>query len=238
MRDEGTLRIASWEYYSINPIKLTLLGACLGAVGGVSVFVLTESLLGVGAFELAAIIAIVVSYLTMSFPKRIFDSASLSQSREAPVLAVMGSASAEATRSRTRTMLSMTPSDSAIAELLRVMRHEILLGFDPASALERVEGRIASYSLKNVLSQLASGPTNVPEGGEEARGITQSAQLAEESKLPLFIAVAFFAPIMLLLLIIFTHIDSPASLAEVVGLEFVLLDLGLYFSSSEKQKLA
>ena len=113
----------------------------------------------------------------------------------------------------------------------------ILLGFSPESALDRVEGRIASYSVKNLLRLLASRPGEIPEGGEESQGIAQSTQLSEESKLPLFTAVAFFAPIMLLLLSIFSHIDSPASLAEVVALEVVLLDVALYFSSAERRRL-
>jgi len=231
------VKVASWEHYGLNPWRIVLLGCTSGGAGGLAVYYLTFGILGNGAVELGAIISLVLAYLILSFPKRLFDSASLSQSREAPVLAVMGSANAEATRSRTRTMLFLTSGEPSVSWVLASIRRRILLGFTPASAVEQVEDRIASYSTKNLLRLLATRPSEVPEGGEESQGITHSSQLGEESKTPLFTAIAFFTPIMLLLLVIFSHISDPVSLGEVVALEVVLLDLGLYFSSAERRRL-
>ena len=231
------MKVASWEYYRLDHLKMMLLGCALGGFGGLAVYFLTKGVLGGGAIELCVVIALVLSYLTLSFPKRLFDSASLSQSREAPVIAVMGSANAEATRSRTRTMLFLTSGEPAVAAVLGAVRRKILLGFAPASAVSQVEDRVASYSMRSLLMVLATRPGEAPEGGEESKGITQSSQLGEESKLPLFTAIAFFTPIMLVLLVIFSHISDPVSLGEVVALEVVLLDVGLYFSSAERRRL-
>jgi hypothetical protein len=231
------VKVASWEYYRLDPRRIVPLACFLGFAGGVAVYYLTSGILGNGAIELCVVIAVVLSYLTLSFPKRLMDSASLSQSREAPVLAVMGSANAEATRSKTRTMLFLTSGELTIATALAGIRRSILLGFTPASAVSQVEADIASYSVKNLLELLATRPSEVPEEGEESQGITRSSQLGEESKLPLFTAIAFFTPIMLLLFVIFSHASDPVSLGEVVALEVVLLDVGLYFSSTERRRL-
>lgn len=231
------MKVASWEHYDLDPVRITLLGCALGAVGGIAVYCLTAGILRGAAIELAVLIALVLSYLALSFPKRLLDSASLSQSREAPMLAVMGSANAEATCSRTKTLLFLASGEPAVAAVLGTVRRRILLGFTPASAVAQVEGKIASYSTRSTLMLLATRPGEVPEGGEESNSITQSSQLGEESKLPLFIAMAFFTPIMLLLFVIFSHIWDPVSLGEVIALQVVLLDVGFYFSSAERGRL-
>lgn len=231
------MRISSWEQYDLDPVKIVLLGTTVGCAGGAALYFATFNVLGGSAVELALVISLVLSYLVLSFPKRVLDSASLAQSREAPLMAAMGSAVAEATHSKARTMLFLVSGEPAIGSALAAVRRKVLLGFAPDSALQQVEGRIASYSSRTVLGLLATRPAEVLEGGEESQGITRSSQLGEESKLPVFTAVAFFTPIMLVLLIVFAHVHDPASLGELVALEMVLLDVGLYFSSAEGRRL-
>jgi hypothetical protein len=231
------MRVSSWEQYDLEPIRIVLLAAATGCAGGSALYFTAFNVLGGSAAELALVIALVLSYFVLSFPKRVLDSASLAQSREAPLLAAMGSAVAEATHSKARTMLFLRSGEPTIGSALATIRRKVLLGVAPDSALQQVEGRIASYSSRAVLGRLATRPAEVLEGGEESQGIAHSSQLGEESKLPVFTAVAFFTPIMLVLLIVFAHVHDPASLGELVGLEMALLDVGLYFSSAEGRML-
>ncbi|MDV3277417.1 MAG: hypothetical protein LYZ69_02990 [Nitrososphaerales archaeon] len=232
------MKVSSWQHYGLDARKMLLFGGIAGGSGGLAVYFLTVGILGSSAPELGIVIAAITCYLGLSFPKRLLEAEAYSQSKESPVLAVMGSANIEATRSLTRSFLYLRSSEPGISTVLKAARARILLGRPPASALEEVGDRLASYSARDVLRSVAAARLGaIVERGEESQGITNSSQLAEESKLPLFTAVAFFAPIMLLLFLIFSHQSDPASLGETVALEVVLLDVAFYFSSTERRRL-
>ena len=55
--------------------------------------------------------------------------------------------------------------------------------------------------------------------------------------MPVFIAVCFFAPIMLLLFAVLTRSTTPLELGELVVLELILLNIAFAFSSRERRRL-
>jgi hypothetical protein len=233
------MKISSWDYYELSPSRLLTLGALISLAAGAAFFVLTSDVLGGTSLDVSVVVVVVVFYLTLSFPKRLVDSEGLSQSREAITLATASSASLEATHSRSRALLALDSSDKAISDLLSGVKRNILLGFSVAESINRIRGRIISDSTRRVLESVASvTPEMVDEGGEETQGITQSSQLSEESKVPLFMAVSFFTPIMLTLFAVLTHQSNPLDFAELIVVQLVVLDVALYFSSSERKKLS
>lgn len=215
-----------------------LLAALAGGASGLAVYSLTAGVIGPDALELSIIITAVVGYMGLSFPKRMLDSAALTQSREAPALAAMGSANVDATSSRTRALLLLRSGEPEISSVLRDLRAKALLGYQPLTAFQEVEGRLASYSARSVIrSIVAPMAGTIVEGGEESQGIAQSSALAEDSKLPLFTAVAFFTPMMLLFYAILSHLRDLASFVELVALQVVLLDVAFHFTSTERRRL-
>jgi hypothetical protein len=204
-------------------------GALQAAAGGV---------LGEAGPELDLVVGAVVFYMVATLPRRLLGAAALSQSAEAASLAVVASATFEATRSRPRTMLMLKAADAGISRALEDAKREILLGWGVERVAERSAAALASYSAANVLKSTARMSLEpVEEGGEENRAMVGALQLAEESKLPLFMTVCFFTPIMLLLYAVFSHLGDPRSLAELVVVEFVVIDVAFYFSSTERRRL-
>jgi hypothetical protein len=110
-----------------------------------------------------------------------------------------------------------------------------LLGYDAEAAIEggRPQSHVFSESVKTVLNAIVGvGRARVEEGGEELDGILNSSDLDDETKLPLFIAVSFFLPIMLMLFAATTRGTGTLAMASLVVLEVVLLDIALTFSGS------
>ncbi len=229
---------SSLEHYSLDARKLAAVGVAAAAGSAFLLQYASGGVLGQGGPELDLIVASLVFYLVFSSPKRMAEAASLSQSRDAPMLAVMAAAGSEATHSRAKTMLMLKSTDQEVSAALTKIRRKVLLGAPVESAVEESVGRLASFSAANVLREAATASGgSIEEGGEETQGILNAFELAEESKFPLFIAVCFFTPILLLLYAIFSHLSSPVSLGELVVVQMVLLDLGFYYTSSERGSL-
>jgi len=232
------VRVASWERFGIDSKRMLLFALLCGASAWLVVRQITVALLADNSTALSMLISSIVFYLVLSFPKHRLEAAALAQSKEIPAVAVMGSAGLDATRSIAKSFLMLRSDEPEISKVLRHIRRAVLLGHKPSEILKRPELSLASYSAMNVLCSIASPDAGgVFEGGEEALGLMQSAQLGEESKVPLFTAVAFFAPMMLILYSIMSHKTDPTSLAEIVGLQVALIDVAYYFSSIERKRL-
>lgn len=231
------VKLSAWEHFHLDPRRMLAFCLSCSLSAGVAVRMITANVLGTDSLPLSGIVSAIVFYLALSFPKRLVESAALAQSREAPALAVMGSATLEATHSRTKAVLLLSSGNDDVSSVLLEARKRILRGYPANVAIGGIDG-LASSSTAEVLRSIASAERpQISEGGEESQGIVQSSQMAEESKLPIFIAVAFFAPIMLLLYAIMSHVGEAAGLAEVVALQVVLLDIAYYFSSSDRRRL-
>lgn len=231
------VRVRAWEYFHLDPKKVFGFSLVLGLSGGSAVLLLTRDVLESSSLPLSILMSSFVFYFGLSFPGRLAEAARLAQSREAPALAVMGAASLEATHSRTKAILLLRSGDRDVSATLLGARRRILQGY-PADVAVIRGATLASSSAEDVLRSIASPErTGMVEGGEESQGIVQSSQLSDESKLPMFTAVAFFAPIMLLLYVIMSHVGEPTRLAEVVALQVVILDIAFYFSSADRWRL-
>jgi hypothetical protein len=218
--------------------KLAAVGGAAASASGLLLQVASGGVLGAGAPELDLVVGAVVFYMVVSFPKRLMEASSLSQSREASSLSVMAAIDFEATHSRSRTMLMLMPSDTGIRQVLERVKRAILLGETASSAVNESVGTLTSYSAAEALRKAATmSPESMEEGGEENRGIVSALQLGEESKLPLFMTVCFFTPIMLLLYAVFSRLEDPRSLMELLGVQLVVLDLSFHFTSSERRRL-
>jgi hypothetical protein len=55
-----------------------------------------------------------------------------------------------------------------------------------------------------------------------------------ETKLPIFMTVCFFAPIMITLYAVFSHTYQPDRLAELGAFEFTIIDLAYYLSAADR----
>lgn len=182
------------------------------------------------------VLAGLVFYGIVSSPRRVLDNQRLSQSREAVVLAVSASACLPITRSSSRSLLILRSNEPGLAEALRAVGRRILLGEPTNSAVRAETESLASYSAANALKAVASTQKGyVKEGGEELAGLTSYSQLSSETRLPIFMTVCFFSPIMLLLYAVFSKSTSPGSLAELVLLQVFLLDLTFFVCSPRRE---
>lgn len=222
----------AWHRLGLDPKKMLFFAGALGLAAGLLVWTTTRGVMGDDAPILSALVSVMVFYLASSLPRRAEASASLSQSREAPALAVLGSATLEATNSRSKSVMMLVSGEKVVSSLLKRVRREILLGCPPEVAVTQAQS-LASSSTYEVLRSLASPERwNIEEEGEEASAIEKSSQLGEETRSPLFIAAAFFVPLMLLLYAVMAHISATLELAELIVIQVVLLDVAFYFSTA------
>ncbi len=180
------------------------------------------------------VISVLVFYIVASGPRRVLDRQRVAQARESLPLGAAAAACLHVTGSRSRTLILLRSKERALAEAEDECARRILLGEPAASAWEASSRGLASYSASLVVQNAAAAsPGEFASGDEEVRGIASYTELNKETKLPLFMTVCFFAPIMLVLFAVFTRSDSPSTLAELAAFEFVALDLTFYFSSTE-----
>lgn len=111
------------------------------------------------------------------------------------------------------------------------IRRSILLGHEPSEGLTESAHGVISDSVALILQSVARvDSARVDERGEEIEGLLSSSELAAETRFPIVIAVAFFMPIMLILVASVTHNTSLVSLLALVVLEIIVMDLTLTLS--------
>lgn len=216
-----------------------LLAGLVSVAVGVVFKLTTGDVLGSSSLELSALFTGAVFYLVLSAPKRILDSTALSQAREATTLAAASSANFEATHSKTKSVLMLEASEQEVASVLAETKRLLLLGFSVSDLMAAAADGVVSQSVKDVFASIADlNPAHIEESGEESDSISHATELSEESKLPLFMAVAFFTPIMLTLLAVLSHLSDIRSFAELVLVQLVVTDIAFYVSSAEKGRLS
>lgn len=231
------MRFASLEAYGIHPAKLLALafGAALGAWLLSSLVV--GSSLGGAAVWVTGGFAAIAGYLVLASPRRMFSAERIAQSREAVLLSLSSSACMDVTKSRSRTLMLLRARSRRTSSVLRELRRDILLGFDPRNAVKRRTGNLASSTLLSALEAASTTDPGRPDtGGEETEGYAKASELDNETRLPLFMTVCFFTPILLILFSVFSHSSDPKTLAELVGLEFISIDLAFFFSATDGHK--
>jgi len=190
-----------------------------------------------GQAKLATLLVIValVFYIVVSSPRRLLDQQRVAQARESLLLSASAQACLTVTASRTKTFLLIRPREPSLGAAVKEAGRRILLGTDVAAAVEASSRGIASYSAAAALLSVAR--TNAREfvgGDEESRGLAAASELSMETKLPVFMTICFFTPIMVVLYAVFSHTYQPERLVELGAFEFAVIDLGYYLSAAER----
>ena len=229
------MRIASFEHFDLRPWRFILVSAVAAACAGTLVWTITGEALGAVAGPAATVVTLVSFYAIASIPRRLLDRQRVAQARDSVVVSAAAMACLGVTGSRSRTVIFLRSGEPTVSVALREAGRKILLGETAAQALEGAASKLSSYSAAAALRNLASmGTGRFDPGDEESRGLENSAELSRETKIPVFMTVCFFAPILLVLYSVFSHSYSLLSLAELAAAEFVLLDLAFYLTSGEK----
>ena len=166
------------------------------------------------------------------------DTVSLWQAREAPVVAASAAVSLRATGSNSRALMLLRCEEEELAGTLERAKRMVLLGHAPKETIVESAAEIASESVSEALLSMVSREAgSIEDVGEELESVFAATSLGDETKVPVFIAVCFFAPIMLLLFAVLTRSTTPLELGELVVLELILLNIAFAFSSRERRRL-
>jgi len=184
---------------------------------------------------LGAVAAAGAGYVLMTAPRRIVRAAAFEQTLESPAFAASANIYLKATGSRSKTVVMLRAEERRLAEFLRDARRRVLLGYDAASATAGADpqSRVLAESAKGVVESVVGvDGSRVEEGSEELDGLLGAGGLDEETKVPVFMAVCFFLPIMLMLFASMAKETGPAAVASLVFLEVIVLDLTMSVSQS------
>ena len=230
------MRFASLEHFNIRAWRISCVGVALASAAWLMAGLAVGGVLGGAKPAMQVVVAALVFYIVVSTPRRLLDRQRVSQARESVLLAGAAKACLGVTGSRSRTLVMLRPRDSVLSETVEEAARVVLLGGRVEQALSTTSEGLASYSAAAALRSLATlKPGNYDAGDEETRGLADSAELSKETKLPMFMTVCFFAPIMMLLYSVFSHSYDPGSLAELSALEFIVIDLAFYLSASDRR---
>jgi len=232
------MKFNSLEHYRINPLRFLLLLLLLSLSGGAAVSLITGDILGSDSWIIGALTAAATGYLVASEPRRKLDTVSLWQAREAPVVAASAAVSLRATGSNSRALMLLRCDEEELAGTLERAKRMVLLGHAPKETILQSAAEIASESVSEALLSMVSREAgSIEDLGDELESVFAATSLGDETNVPVFIAVCFFAPIMLLLFAVLTRSTTPLELAELVVLELILLNIAFAFSSRERRRL-
>jgi hypothetical protein len=228
------LKFGSIDHFGISIPKLAAVGGAVSCAATLTAWVAVGGVLGQARGVILPVVGALVFYAVVSTPRRLRDRERASQARESVLLSAEAKACLEATGSRSRTLMLLRAREPALALGIGDAGREVLLGARVEDATSETAGKLASYSAAAALGGVAKlRPGLFDSGDEETRGLTISRELNMETKLPIFMTACFFTPIMLLLYAVFSHSYGPGNLAELVALEFIVLDLAFYMSASD-----
>jgi hypothetical protein len=229
------LRLESLAHFGISFWRIALLGLAISASVATIVGFIAGGVLGVAKVPFLLIASSVSFYVVVSTPRRMLDRRRVSQSRDSIMLAAAMKATMGIVGSRCRILALIRPRDASLAIAVRDALRKVLLGHSVRDSVESSAGQVVSYSAAAVLRGVATlGAESVSTGDEETRGLSASSDLMRETKLPMFMTACFFTPIMLVLYAVFSQIRDPASLAALITLEFTVIDLAFYLTSSDR----
>ncbi|HYA55558.1 MAG TPA: hypothetical protein VED22_02050 [Nitrososphaerales archaeon] len=229
------MKFASLEVLGISLWRIVALGLSCSAFVGIVLGLATGDALGQAKLATLLVIAALVFYIVVSSPRRLLDQQRVAQARESLLLSASAQACLTVTASRTKTFLLIRPREPSLGAAVKEAGRRILLGTDVAAAVEASSRGIASYSAAAALLSVAR--TNAREfvgGDEESRGLAAASELSMETKLPVFMTICFFTPIMVVLYAVFSHTYQPERLVELGAFEFAVIDLGYYLSAAER----
>ena len=228
------MKVASYEVFNIGFGRIAIVGLACSALVAFGLWSLSGDALGQAGTAVILGVALLVFYMVMTAPKRMLESSRVSQARESLLLSASAQACLMVTGSRSRTFMLLRPKEPSLAAAVREVARKVLLGNGVVGAVAESKG-VTSYSAAAVLRAAASMRAREYEAGdEESRGLAASSELGMETKLPLFMTVCFFAPIVLTLYAVFSHTYDPPHLFGLAVFEFAVIDLTYYFSSPDR----
>lgn len=228
------MKFSSLEHFGLSAWRLVGVGlASASAAWFLTGLVLGGALGGAGP-AVMLVVSAMVFYLVVSIPRRLLDRQKVAEAREAVLLSTSARACLEVTGSRPRSLMMLRPVEPALAKSVASAARKVLLGTRVEDALASASRGLASDSATATLRSLASlRPEGFDPGDEEARGLAASGDLSRETKVPMFMTVCFFAPIMLILYAVFSDSYGASSVSELAALEFIVVDLAFYLSSGD-----
>jgi len=193
--------------------------------------------------QLAAVFGVVVGaasgYTAAAFPKRALERSAILQAREAPTLAASGAVYLQGTGSKSKTVLMLHSEEPLLSSVLDDMKRQTLLGIDARETLRGLEDRVQSESALRILRSIVRAQgERLQDEGEELEIAVRSSVSGEETKFPVFMTIAFFLPIMLMIFAAMEHHADPVAIVSLAFLEIVVLDLALSISSTERRRLS
>jgi hypothetical protein len=218
---------------------MTLIVAAVAAAPALAVFAVAALFLGQLAIVLGVVVGAASAYTAAALPKRILEKSALLQARESPTLAASGAVYLQGTGSKSKTVLMLHSDEHLLSSLLDDMKRKTLLGFDSAETLERSERLARSESAGRILRSIVRAHGDrLQDEGDELESVVRSAVSGEETKFPVFLTIAFFLPIMLMIFAAMEHHTDPVAIVSLAFLEIVVLDLALAVSSTERRRLS
>ncbi len=229
------MRFASLDHFGVGFWRIVALGSACAFLTATLVGLVVGDSLGQARAPTLLVIATLVFYIVLSMPRRVLDRQRVAQARESLLIAASATACLGVTGSRAKTLILLRPRDPTLAATASDAGRMVLLGSRVQSAVAKASESLASYSAATALLNIAAMSQRDFEGrDEESRGLASSSELSRETKLPMFMTVCFFTPIMLVLYAVFTHSYDPTTLAELAAFEFVAVDLAFYFSAADR----
>lgn len=230
------MRFESFEELGLDPRRVLLLVAAVSSgFFAIAILVGYELRLGTVTFLVASLSGMGAGYILSTSPRRKVKTSAFRQTMEAPSLAAAANIYMRSTSSRTKSLLMLRAEEPLMASFLLEVRRRLLLGYDAPSAVEGAEPQthLFSESVRTIVDSVSGADrVRIEEGADELEGMLSSSGLEEETKLPLFIAVSFFLPIMTMLFAAMTKETGPAPLLALLVLEVVVLDLAFSLSGA------
>lgn len=199
------------------------------------IFFITKAILPESSIFLSVIISLAIAYLLYTSPNRIIRYTKIKQSSESEIFDSYINSAAYIMSSKTRPILLTDWSKMSISPILRDIKRLILLGITVKKSFIQKQEYIFSESLKNSIKAYTSKGleriANVDEFSREVLFMQEN----YETKSPIFVAVCFFSPVLLLILILFAHLYTPEKISFVLLLDVIIVDIGFFFSSAERK---
>ncbi|HZW84486.1 MAG TPA: hypothetical protein VFE91_01105 [Nitrososphaerales archaeon] len=228
------MKFASFDAYDVHPARLFVLSVGITLGSGAALWTALGEAIGAATPAVIAGISVLVGYIVLTTPGRLLSATRVAQSKEAPLLSLSAAACMEVTGSKSRTLLVLRGRSRSVESALFDMRRRVLLGREAGRVVELGTKKIVSQSLTAALeSAVTTGPARADFGGVEATGYSTASEAADETRLPVFLSVCFFTPILLILYSVFSRAFDPRVLTELVVLEFVAVDVAFFVTTSE-----
>jgi hypothetical protein len=226
----------SWERYDIDERKMLALGAAAGIGVSLALFAATSSVMGGASEWVCFLVGGAAFYAVSTSPRRAMDGERTSQARDSPALTAAVLTGLEATGSGAKTIMALSSGDRQVTAAICDARRRMLLGHGLSESVSGAAESLVSQSARNAL--LAVDPkahSPFDDDGREVEGIVRASDLADDTKLPLFMTFSFFTPIMLMLYAVLSHLTGQWDMVEMTVLEFAVLEVVYLLTAARRE---